>query len=101
MSSCWFNWDWNFSTSALFPSSILSFRSILANKLDTSDAAFSSSVRSSNARSTSFFSDFRRLDIKNSFSLIVAFACLCFSSRSDNEFSVSFSFFLSFFKFIA
>nr|GMD14178.1 hypothetical protein Iba_chr07bCG3930 [Ipomoea batatas]GMD17473.1 hypothetical protein Iba_chr07dCG3920 [Ipomoea batatas]GMD18930.1 hypothetical protein Iba_chr07eCG3930 [Ipomoea batatas] len=68
----------------LFPSSILSLRSILANKLDTSDAAFSSSALSSNARSTSAFSDFRRLDIRYSFSFIVAFACLCFSSRSTN-----------------
>lgn len=37
--------------------------------------------------------DLRRLDIKNSFSFIVAFACLCLSSRSNNEFSVSSSFF--------
>ena len=35
----------------------MEYKPILANKLDTSDAAFSSSVRSSNACSTSAFSE--------------------------------------------
>ena len=37
--------------------------------------------------------DFKRLEIRYSFSLIVAFACLCLSSRSNNVCSVSSSFF--------
>lgn len=37
--------------------------------------------------------DLRRLVIRNSFSLIVAFACLCFSSSSYSACSVSSSFF--------
>jgi len=37
--------------------------------------------------------DLRRLDIKNPVCFVVMFACLCFSSRSTNDFLVSSSFF--------